>query len=202
MLHIVNLVYNPTHVLANPFHKHNLLPSYRLIERYTQLRQILINKGLIEQNDYPCFLKYQTSFALFFFHIWLLWTFATYKVLIHGVLLPPIDTHVSYTATLCFVLILFITWGAFHPDISPSTTLAKVIRIVSNNFCFLIGFLRAKWNDMFTVLGFWLSQVFKFFIYSILINVTVMAVNPRFDFCNSEISHFSFLGEKSDLFVT
>ena len=85
----------------------------------------------------------------------------------------------------------------FPPDISPSTTLAKAIRIVSNNFCSLIGFLRVNWSDMFPVLVFWLSRALKFFVYSILINVTVMAVNQRFDFCNSEISCFCLLGVKT-----
>ena len=92
---------------------------------------------------------------------------------------------------------MFIIWGAFQPDISPSNTLAKAIRIVSDNFCSLIGFLLGNWNDMFPSLVFWISQAFKFFLYSALINVTVMAVNPRFDFFNSEISYFCFLDEKT-----
>ena len=96
-----------------------------------------------------------------------------------------------------FRINLVITWGAFHPDISPPTTSAQAIRIVSNNFCSLIGFPRVNWNNMLPVLVFWLSQAFNFFTYSILINVTVMTVNPRFDFCNSEISHFCFVGEKA-----
>ena len=73
---------------------------------------------------------------------------------------------------------------------------SQTIRNVSDNFHFLIGFLRINWNDMFIVLVFWLSQKYKFFAYGILIIVTVMSFNSQLDFCNSEKSHLCFLFKK------
>ena len=41
-------------------------------------------------------------------------------------------------------------------------------RNVSNNFQSLVGFPQGNWNNMFTVLVFWLSEAFQFFPYHIL----------------------------------
>ena len=73
------------------------------------------------------------------------------------------------------------------------------VRNVFNRFCYLIGFLRVTWNNMFTVLNFWLSQAFKFLAYGILIIVTIMTSNPQFDFCNSETvtQRLCFLSKKT-----
>lgn len=82
-----------------------------------------------------------------------------------------------------------ITWGTFHTKHQSINCFSQSIRNVSNNFHFLIGFLRVNWNDMFTALVFWHSQRSKFYAYGILIIVTVMVSNPRLEFRNSETSH-------------
>lgn len=61
-----------------------------------------------------------------------------------------------------------ITWVAFHPKHQSINYFSQSIRNVSNNFHFLIGFLRVNWNDMFTALVFWHCQRSKFYAYGIL----------------------------------
>ena len=62
---------------------------------------------------------------------------------------------------------------------------------VSNNFHYVSDYLWVKWNRIFPVLVFWLSQTFKFFTYGILIIITMMT------FYNSETSHLCFLWRKT-----
>ena len=90
-----------------------------------------------------------------------------------------------------------ITWVAFHPKHQSINYFSQSIRNISNNFHFLIGFLRVNWNDMFTALVFWHSQRSKFYAYRILIIVTVMVSNPRLEFRNSETSHRCSLWKKT-----
>ena len=65
------------------------------------------------------------------------------------------------------------------------------IRNVSNNFHYVSDYLWVKWNRIFPVLVFWLSQTFKFFTCGILIIITMMT------FYNSETSHLCFLWRKT-----
>lgn len=50
---------------------------------------------------------------------------------------------------------------------------------------------------MCTVLVSWFSQAFKFFSYGIIITVTMITLNPKFDICNLETSYLYFLCKKT-----
>ena len=47
---------------------------------------------------------------------------------------------------------------------------------MSNNFLYLIGFLRVNWNGMFPLLVLLFSQVLKFFNYGIFRTITVITL--------------------------
>ena len=82
--------------------------------------------------------------------------------------------------------------GTFHSDIIRWATSAKVSGMCpDNNFHYVSDYLWVKWNRIFPVLVFWLSQTFKFFTYGILIIITMMT------FYNSETSHLWFLWRKT-----
>ena len=52
-------------------------------------------------------------------------------------------------------------------------TQSRFLMSRSNNFHFLMHFLRVNGCRIFTVLVFWLSQAFKFFVYDIIKAVTI-----------------------------
>ena len=84
---------------------------------------------------------------------------------------PPPGTHVLSGCTSMFPTI----WRIFD--------FRQRIRNVSNSLYSLIGFFE------FTLPVLWFFKASKFFTYCMLIIVTTMTYNPRFDFCYAETSH-------------
>lgn len=65
-----------------------------------------------------------------------------YSENIHGIKIPLPDNLVSHVASLCFPLLLSITWVVLHFNISPSTSFAKTSGMCPVNFILWLIFFK------------------------------------------------------------